>query len=230
MRSALRASLGESLITASVVMIMVVAVVGAALQLLVPLHLSSLGMDRTGIGLVVFGGRGARGRGGGHHRPGRRPGGRVPLAAGACAALAVLTGLFALPESLAVFVVLVVGAPAVQSILYAVGYPLSTDGADRAQLGHGVVIGVVNLMWGVGAVIGPVAGSRIAALGGGAGVVRAARRSSAPRPPSCSCASTARRRRRTDEADAVWHIRMYLFPFWKTVGIIEVLGFCALGT
>jgi len=27
--------------------------------------------------------------------------------------------------------------------------------------GHGVVIGVVNLMWGVGAVIGPVAGSRI---------------------------------------------------------------------
>jgi len=37
-----------------------------------------------------------------------------------------------------------------------------SDGADRAQLGHGVVIGVVNLMWGVGAVIGPVAGSRIA--------------------------------------------------------------------
>ena len=58
--------------------------------------------------------------------------------------------------------VLVVGAAAVQSVLYAVGYPLSTDGADRAQLGHGVVIGVVNLMWGVGAVIGPVAGSRIA--------------------------------------------------------------------
>jgi len=50
----------------------------------------------------------------------------------------------------------------VQSILYAVGYPLSTDGADRAQLGHGFVLGVVNLMWGVGAVVGPLAGSRLA--------------------------------------------------------------------
>jgi MFS family permease len=162
MRSALRASVGESLITASVVMILVVAVVGAALQLLVPLHLSSLGMDRTGIGLVysvgaVFGAVAVVTTG----RVGDRVG-RVPLAAGACAALALLTGLFALPAGLAVYVVLVVVAAAVQSILYAVGYPLSTDGADRAQIGHGVVIGVVNLMWGVGAVIGPVAGSRIA--------------------------------------------------------------------
>jgi MFS family permease len=162
MRWALRASLGETLITASVVMIMVVAVVGAALQLLVPLHLSSLGMGRTGIGLVysvgaVLGAVAVVTTG----RVGDRVG-RVPLAAGACAALALLTGLFALPAGLAVFVVLVVASAAVQSILYAVGYPLSTDGADRAQLGHGVVIGVVNLMWGVGAVIGPVAGSRIA--------------------------------------------------------------------
>ena len=161
MRSALRASVGESLITASVVMIMVVAVVGAALQLLVPLHLSSLGMNRTGIGLVysvgaVFGAVAVVTTG----RVGDRVG-RVPLAAGACAALALLTGLFALPAGLVVFVALVVVSAAVQSILYAVGYPLSTDGADRAQLGHGVVIGVVNLMWGVGAVIGPVAGSRI---------------------------------------------------------------------
>ena len=88
MRSALRASLGESLITASVVMIMVVAVVGAALQLLVPLHLSSLGMDRTGIGLVysvgaVLGAVAVVTTA----RVGDRVG-RVPLAAAACAALA----------------------------------------------------------------------------------------------------------------------------------------------
>jgi MFS family permease len=162
LRSALRASMGEPLITASVVMIMVVAVVGAALQLLVPLQLSSLGMNRTGIGLVysvgaVLGAVAVVTTG----RVGDRVG-RVPLAAGACAALALLTGLFAFPAGLAVFVVLVVVAAAVQAILYAVGYPLSSDGADRAQLGHGVVIGVVNLMWGVGAIIGPVAGSRIA--------------------------------------------------------------------
>ncbi|HEY3763918.1 MAG TPA: MFS transporter [Gaiellales bacterium] len=159
---ALRLSLRESLITASVAMILVVAVVGGALQLLVPLHLSSLGLDRARIGLVysvgaMLGGAAVVVTA----RVGDRVG-RVPLAAGACGALALLTALFALPAGLGVFVVLVIAASGVQSILYAVGYPLSTDGADRAQLGHGLVLGVVNLMWGVGAVIGPITGSRLA--------------------------------------------------------------------
>src|SRR5690242_11464646 len=159
---ALRASLGESLITASVGMILVVALVGGALQLLVPLHLSSLGVDRSGIGLVYSVGAVL---GGGAVVITARVGdqvGRVPLAAGACAALAILTAGFTLPAGIGVFVGLVIAASAAQSILYAVGYPLSTDGADRAQLGHGVVLGVVNLMWGIGAVVGPVAGSRLA--------------------------------------------------------------------
>ncbi len=159
---ALRLSLRESLITASVAMILVVAVVGGALQLLVPLHLSSLGLDRARIGLVysvgaMLGGAAVVVTA----RVGDRVG-RVPLAAGACGALALLTALFALPAGLGVFVVLVIAASGVQSILYAVGYPLSTDGADRAQLGHGLVLGVVNLMWGVGAVVGPITGSRLA--------------------------------------------------------------------
>jgi MFS family permease len=160
--SALRGTLRESLITASVTMILVVAVVGGALQLLVPLHLSGLGLDRSGIGVVysvgaILGGAAVVVTA----RIGDRVG-RVPLAAGACAVLALLVALFALPAGLAVFVGLVIAASGVQSILYAVGYPLSTDGADRAQLGHGVVLGVVNLMWGVGAVVGPIAGSRLA--------------------------------------------------------------------
>ncbi len=162
MASALRASWGETLITASVGMILVVAVVGGALQLLVPLHLSSLGVDRSGIGLVYSVGAVL---GGGAvvltARVGDRVG-RVPLAAAACAALALLTAAFAIPAGIGVFVGLVIACSAAQSILYAVGYPLSTDGADRAQLGHGVVLGVVNLMWGIGAVVGPLAGSRLA--------------------------------------------------------------------
>lgn len=162
MRSALRASLDESLITASVTMILVVAVVGGALQLLVPLHLAGLGLNRSGIGLVysvgaILGGTAVVITA----RVGDRVG-RVPLAAGACALLAFLTALLALPTGLGIFVALVIAVSGAQSILYAVGYPLSTDGADRAQLGHGVVLGVVNLMWGVGAVVGPLAGSRLA--------------------------------------------------------------------
>jgi MFS family permease len=161
MRSALRASMHESLIAASVVMILVVAVVGGALQLLLPLHLSSLGIGRSGIGLVysvgaVLGSVAVIVTA----RIGDRVG-RVPLAAFACAALAVLIALFALPSGVGAFVALVIAVTGVQSILYAVGYPLSADGADRAQLGHGVVLGVVNLMWGVGAIAGPLAGSRM---------------------------------------------------------------------
>ncbi|HEX5558732.1 MAG TPA: MFS transporter [Gaiellales bacterium] len=162
MTSALRASLGDSMITASVGMILVVALVGGALQLLVPLHLSSLGVDRSGIGLVYSVGAVL---GGGAIVVTARVGdrvGRVPLAAGACGVLAALTAAFTLPAGISVFVALVIACSAAQSILYAVGYPLSTDGADRARLGHGVVLGVVNLMWGIGAVVGPVAGSRLA--------------------------------------------------------------------
>ena len=80
--------------------------------------------------------------------------------------LAVLSGLLMLPLSAALVVAVVVAAGPVQSILYAVGYPLSADGADRARLGHGIAIGIVNLTWGTGAVVGPLAGSGIAqALG-----------------------------------------------------------------
>jgi MFS transporter, DHA1 family, solute carrier family 18 (vesicular amine transporter), member 1/2 len=157
-RAAIAAAFSESLILASVVMILAVSVIGGALQVLVPLHLSAEGVARSGIGAAysvgaMFGAVAiiASGRAGDRF-------GRIPLAAGACAVLAVLTGLLALPLGAALVVAVVIAVGPVQSILYAVGYPLSADGADRAQLGHGIAIGIVNLTWGVGAVVGPVAG------------------------------------------------------------------------
>jgi MFS family permease len=80
--------------------------------------------------------------------------------------LAALSGLLALPLGAALVIAVVMAAGPVQSILYAVGYPLSADGADRAQLGHGIAIGIVNLTWGIGAVVGPVAGPGAAQLFG----------------------------------------------------------------
>jgi len=165
-RAAIAAAFSESLILASVVMILAVAVIGGALQVLVPLHLSSEGIERAGIGAVYSIGAmlGAvaillSGRAGDRF-------GRIPLAAGACIALAVLSGLLALPLGVALIIAVVIAVGPVQSILYAVGYPLSADGADRAHLGHGIAIGIVNLTWGVGAVLGPVAGPGVAqALG-----------------------------------------------------------------
>jgi MFS transporter, DHA1 family, solute carrier family 18 (vesicular amine transporter), member 1/2 len=165
-RAAIAAAFSESLILASVMMILAVSVIGGALQVLVPLHLSAAGVERSGIGAAysvgaTLGAVAILASG----RLGDRVG-RIPLAAGACTILAVLSALLTLPLSAALVVAVVVAAGPVQSILYAVGYPLSADGADRARLGHGIAIGIVNLAWGAGAVVGPVAGSGIAqALG-----------------------------------------------------------------
>jgi DHA1 family solute carrier family 18 vesicular amine transporter 1/2 len=165
-RAAIAAAFSESLILASVLMILAVSMIGGALQVLVPLHLSAAGVERPGIGAAYSAGAAlgavailASGRAGDRF-------GRIPLAVGACTALAVLSALLALPLSAAAVVAIVVMAGPVQSVLYAVGYPLSADGADRAQLGHGIAIGIVNLTWGVGAVVGPIAGPGVAqALG-----------------------------------------------------------------
>jgi MFS transporter, DHA1 family, solute carrier family 18 (vesicular amine transporter), member 1/2 len=157
-RAAIAAAFSESLILASVVMILAVAVIGGALQVLVPLRLAAEGIERSGIGAVYSLGAmlGAvaillTGRAGDRF-------GRIPLAACACTALAVLSGLLALPFGAALVIAVTMAAGPVQSILYAVGYPLSADGADRARLGHGIAIGIVNLTWGIGAVLGPIAG------------------------------------------------------------------------
>jgi DHA1 family solute carrier family 18 vesicular amine transporter 1/2 len=157
-RAAIAAAFSESLILASVAMILAVSMIGGALQVLVPLRLAADGISRAGIGAAYSAGAVlgavaivASGRAGDRV-------GRIPLAAAACVLLAVLSGVLALPLGAALVVAVVVAAAPVQSILYAVGYPLSADGADRAQLGHGIAIGIVNLTWGVGAVIGPVAG------------------------------------------------------------------------
>jgi MFS family permease len=165
-RAAVRAAFSEALILASVAMILAVSVIGGALQVLVPLRLAADGIERSGIGAVysigaVLGAVAILLTG----RAGDRVG-RIPLAAAACAVLAALSGLLALPLGAALVIAVVMAAGPVQSILYAVGYPLSADGADRAQLGHGIAIGIVNLTWGIGAVVGPVAGPGAAQLFG----------------------------------------------------------------
>jgi MFS family permease len=133
---------------------------------LVPLHLSAAGVERSGIGAAYSAGATlgafailASGRAGDRF-------GRIPLATGACTALAILSALLALPLGAALVVAVVIAVGPVQSILYAVGYPLSADGADRANLGHGIAIGLVNLTWGVGAVVGPLTGTGVAQLFG----------------------------------------------------------------
>ena len=165
--ASLRSSVRDGLILASVTVMFVVAVVGGALQLLVPLHLASAGMSQAGLGAVyttgaLLGSAVAVASG----RVGDRIG-RTTLAPVGCVLLGVLVGLLALPWPLGGFAAVVIATSGAQAVLYAVGYPLGADGADRAGLGHGVVMGMVNLAWGSGAVAGPIAGSALATWTGG---------------------------------------------------------------
>jgi MFS family permease len=71
-----------------------------------------------------------------------------------------------LPLGSSAFATMLVLISPILSVLYGVGYPMGADGADRAGLGHGLALGLVNLVWGVGAVVGPVAGGAVAGYAG----------------------------------------------------------------
>ncbi len=156
----------QSLITASILLIFVAAIVGGALQLLITLQLSDGGMSASRIGAIYTAGAVLSagvavltGRGGDRY-------GRVPVAIVGTAVLAAAVAALALPIPERGFVALTILTFGLEAVLYATAYPLSVDGADRSQLGHGVVLGVVNLAWGIGAVVGPLGGSVLGSVTG----------------------------------------------------------------
>src|SRR5262249_55035649 len=139
---------------------------GGTLQVLIPLHLGDAGVSQSAIGWLyatgaVLGSISIALTG----RVGDRIG-RLPVAQIDCVLLmAAVLGLV-LPVSTVAFAIMLVVIAPILSVLYGVGYPMGADGADRAGLGHGLVLGVVNLVWGVGAVVGPVTGGAVAGFAG----------------------------------------------------------------
>ncbi len=162
MRPALRAAISEPLITVSLIVIVLVALVGGTLQVLIPLHLGGEGVSQSAIGWLyaagaVLGSIAIALTG----RLGDRVG-RLPVARIDCILLMAATLVLVLPLGSAEFAAMLVLIAPILSVLYGVGYPMGADGADRAGLGHGLALGLVNLVWGVGAVVGPVLGGAVA--------------------------------------------------------------------
>jgi len=63
-------------------------------------------------------------------------------------------------------VVMLCATAAVRSVLWSVGYPLGASGANRAGVGLGVVMGMLNLVWALSTVVSPlVAGAFVGPLG-----------------------------------------------------------------
>lgn len=166
MRPALRAAVSEPLITVSLIVIVLVALVGGTLQVLIPLHLGDAGVSQSTIGWLYAGGAvlgsvsiALTGRAGDRI-------GRLPVAQIDCICLMAAVLVLVLPLGSAAFATMLVLIAPILSVLYGVGYPMGADGADRAGLGHGLALGLVNLVWGVGAVVGPVAGGAVAGYAG----------------------------------------------------------------
>jgi MFS family permease len=53
-------------------------------------------------------------------------------------------------------VLMLCATSAIRSVLWAVGYPLGASGANRAGVGLGVVMGLLNLVWALATVISPL--------------------------------------------------------------------------
>jgi len=161
---ALRAAAAERLIAVSFIVILLVAVIGGTLQVLMPLHLGAEGVTQSALGLLYAGGA-ALGAVTTTGRLGDRIG-RLPLARAACLATGGAVAVLLLPLGTDLFAFMLVAIIPIQSVLYGVGYPLGADGADRAGLGHGLVLGLINVVWGAGAVVGPVLGAAVATHAG----------------------------------------------------------------
>lgn len=154
---------GETAIVAAGILILLAAVVGGAIETLVPLHLGRDGYSSAAITVVlavtgllsVITNRTVG------QLSDRISGRRIAL--WSCAGTIVGVALLAVaPTAVAVAVVFIVITPPISG-LYGIGYPMSARGADRAALGHSSVFGLINVIWGAGFVIGPAAGAAIAA-------------------------------------------------------------------
>lgn len=166
LRPALRAAVSEPLITVSLIVIVLVALVGGTLQVLIPLHLGEAGVSQSTIGWLYAAGAvlgsisiALTGRAGDRI-------GRLPVAQIDCVLLMSAVLVLVLPLGSAAFATMLVVIAPILSVLYGVGYPMGADGADRAGLGHGLALGLVNLVWGIGAVVGPVSGGALAGFAG----------------------------------------------------------------
>ena len=88
--------------------------------------------------------------------------GGLRIASFSVLAMAVLMVVIAIPGSaLVLAVVFIVGTPAISG-QYAVAFPLATTGADSVDLPHGIVLGAINVCWGLGFFVGPALGAAIA--------------------------------------------------------------------
>jgi NNP family nitrate/nitrite transporter-like MFS transporter len=166
LRSSIARGAYEHYVLAAVLLMVMLGLVNGSINLLVPLELRANGLSAGEIGLafsvssavfvaatiVVTRAAGA-GRG-------------LGMAGVAAGAYAILLGLpFLTTATVALLVFVVVRGPAWATIS-TLPYPLGAIGADRAGVGYGTVVGVLNVAWGGSNAVGPLLAGALAGVGG----------------------------------------------------------------
>ncbi len=156
----------EPVVVASLGLMLIASCASSAIYLLVPLQLHDDGLSASGIGAafsigalvfacasVMVG----------------RLGARVTKLVVGGAASGLLAAVLLLPVASATVPslvgLLVLRAP-LFAVLFGISFPLAAWGADRAGIGRGVVLGLLNGVWAASTVIGPIAGGALADAAG----------------------------------------------------------------
>jgi predicted MFS family arabinose efflux permease len=156
----------ERYVLAAVLLMVMLGIVNGSINLLVPLELRANGLSAGEIGLafsissavfvaasVAVARAAGRGRG-------------LGLAGVAAATYAMLLGVpFLTTATLALLVFVVARSPAWATVS-TLPYPFGAIGAERAGIGYGAVLGVLNVAWGGSNALGPVLAGALAGIGG----------------------------------------------------------------
>ncbi len=164
--ASLRAAGGDSLVLASLVVMLLLGLVAGGVNLLVPLRLRQAGVSAGEIGLLFSGASLLYALvSGGVARMGSRA---VTVRVAGAAVLAYGLSFLVVIGSeaaLAAVAFLFVRAP-FWATLDTIVYSLGATGAHRAALGRGAVMGILNVLWGIAATGGPLLAGSVAQAGG----------------------------------------------------------------
>ena len=156
----------EPIVMASIAFTLIASCVSSAIYLLVPLQLHDDGLSAGGIGAAFS--VGALVFAVASFMVGRLGARAAKMIVGG-AAVGLLAAVLVLPIASATVPslvgLLVLRAP-LFAILFGISFPLAAVGADRAGIGRGVVLGLLNGVWAAANVIGPIAGGALAQLAG----------------------------------------------------------------
>ncbi|MEO9175154.1 MAG: MFS transporter [Gaiellales bacterium] len=156
----------EPIVVASLAFTLIASCASSAIYLLVPLQLHDDGLSAGGIGAAFS--VGALVFACASFLVGRLGARATKLVVGGTATI-LLAAVLLLPiasETVPSLVGLLVLRAPLFAILFGISFPLAAIGADRAGIGRGVVLGLLNGVWAAANVIGPIAGGALADVAG----------------------------------------------------------------